>query len=660
MKTLKITMIKRMRMFEFVLIILAYLIILTKNITVYGTSLEEIFDSLVDNTSSYINPQYSQNYSNPTASEHNITNPYNRQEESFCSDASIMELMKIPTSDLFNPETINTHSDYNPHMLNQTVYNVDAFNSPTQTTSSQYTSNNPLHEISSSYMEEVPSSSHTNRKRKSFMPIKNQNKSSRKRKSFKPIKNQNKSSSSNMPFIVCVVRDSDEYKKFLEGLHKHRLSVKDNNENNRQIAPLFYNQVVDNSDIESVDSDLIKRIKSATIKNQCLWIGLQSIKEESIKTKLAIIKGLLHDSHNMKSILKLCNALYYPEFLYNLNDYLDKDIISSYNTLIIEDLLHTKNRITLEEFNLYNVTLGDIYIKNNMNLLWHAESVLMYYTNLHVECSTHLLADGVELKRQLLFILCIPEIYEDLFYMKYEEINMLKDLIIINHTCNLDFRPIHNMFCIIEYLYGVVHKNSVIMDESFKKIEKAGDIRFYLHDFNCVTIYHFVYNVFACFYKYSLYLYEIGTNVLIGSTDPLLQNDCNYMAKKKYTKIPEDKLIQYRGKGSVIVTNYIRCIIEFEYDASYIAINERILDRIKKKERKYGYTNIKNIDISHDYHYHVQLIDNSAHRMHIIHIPFFVSNENNAAKYNYMHTLEDIVDLIKRIFHIVNRKKSIF
>ncbi|KAI5169667.1 hypothetical protein NEIRO03_2686, partial [Nematocida sp. AWRm78] len=42
------------------------------------------------------------------------------------------------------------------------------------------------------------------------------------------------------------------------------------------------------------------------------------------------------------------------------------------------------------------------------------------------------------------------------------------------------------------------------------------------------------------------------------------------------------------------------------------------------------------------------------------HIPFFVSNENNAAKYNYMHTLEDIVDLIKRIFHIVNRKKSIF
>ncbi|OAG30090.1 hypothetical protein NEIG_01123 [Nematocida sp. ERTm5] len=445
-------------------------------------------------------------------------NPYSRQEESFCSDTSITELMQIPNSDLFNPETINIHSDYNPYMHNQTVYNGDGFNNPTQMASSQYTSNNPLHGISSSYMKEVPSSLHTHRKRKTVKPIKN------------ILLN---GLITNMPPIIRVVRDSDVYKKFLEELDTHRLSVKYNNENHQCIAPLFYNQIVDDNVIEHVNKELIDRIYSTMKKSQNLWIALQSIKQENIKTKLAIIQEVHRCSYDLNSTFELFTVIYYPKILGNLNNYLHKNIISSYNTHIIEDLLYTENKINLEEFNPYKSTLSDIYIKNNINLLWHAESVLMSYTNIPVDCSIDLLVSTAELKRQLLFILCIPEIYEDLFYMNYEEIYMLRYLIIKN-TFNRTFMCTHSMFCVIEYLHGVVHKNAAIMDESFRKIQELCKQKILLSEYT--SIYHFVYTIFIYFYMYSLYLYKIDTKVLISNTDPHLQKDCNYMAKKSIQK----------------------------------------------------------------------------------------------------------------------------
>ncbi|KAI5155489.1 hypothetical protein NEPAR06_1875, partial [Nematocida parisii] len=633
-------MITRMRILGFILIMHACLIILTKNTTVHCTSIEDIFNSLVDNTSNYTNPQYAQNYSHSMVNE-DINNPYGAQEEPVCSDTSIIELMKIPTSDLFNPEPINTHSGYNPNPPNQTMYTARAFNNPTQMVPSQYTSNNPLYGGGSSRTEEAPSSLYANIKRKLVEPI----------KSIFPKRFVAK------PPIFCVTRDSYEYKKFIEKLHKHRLSVKNNNENNQHTAPSFYNQIVDNIAVKNVNKELIDRISTITKKNHNLWTGLQSIKEESTKTKLAIIKGVLSCFYNLSPIFQSCEVLYYNRIMQDLNNYFYRNIISSYNTHIIEDLLQTENRIKLNEFNPYKSTLGDIYIKNNINHLWHAESILMSCTNIHIECSNDLPACTVELKRQLLFILCIPEIYEDLFYMKYEDIDILRDLI-IKSTSNRIYRPIHNMFCIIEYLHGFIHKNAEIMDASFKKIQEIDDIVCYLYDVNYITIYHFVYTVFAYFYKYSLYLYKIDTKVLISNTDPQLQKDCNYMAKKKYTKIPEDRIISYKGKDSVMLFNYIKCMVQFKCISGSMPANERMLDNIIDKQIRYNYVYKENMNISYCHHYHVQVVDNSAHRVHIMHIPFFVFNDDETIKYNYIHTLEDIVDYIKRVSRISEKKKN--
>ncbi|OAG30089.1 hypothetical protein NEIG_01122 [Nematocida sp. ERTm5] len=89
--------------------------------------------------------------------------------------------------------------------------------------------------------------------------------------------------------------------------------------------------------------------------------------------------------------------------------------------------------------------------------------------------------------------------------------------------------------------------------------------------------------------------------------------------------------------------------------------NERILDIIENKETKYDYGAIKNIEkLSYCYHYHVQVVDNSAHQVHIIHHPFFVSNDTGTIKYNYIYTLEDIVAYIKRVFHINDNKSNPF
>ncbi|KAI5168549.1 hypothetical protein NEIRO02_2580, partial [Nematocida sp. AWRm79] len=146
---------------------------------------------------------------------------------------------------------------------------------------------------------------------------------------------------------------------------------------------------------------------------------------------------------------------------------------------------------------------------------------------------------------------------------------MLKDLIII-HSCKKASLPAQNIFCVIEYLYGLIHNNTVIMDESFKQVQELYNKNISLFEYEYISIYHFVYSAFTHFYKYSLYLYEINTNLFISNTNTLIQEDYNYISKREYTYIPEDRIIPYKGKGIVISSIYIKCIMRFNYNSTKI------------------------------------------------------------------------------------------
>ncbi|EIJ94709.1 uncharacterized protein NEPG_00232, partial [Nematocida parisii ERTm1] len=456
---------------------------------------------------------------------------------------------------------------------------------------------------------------------------------SRKRKIVKPIKNIHQRKLASTPSKIHVFRDSDEYKKFLEELHTYKLSVKNHNKDMQCIVPSFFDQDIDIIFTKKEISDLANHIIIKAKKNKNLWACLPTIKEKNIKTKLAVIKELSRNLYKMNSIFKGYKISYYYNMFRNLNNYLIKNCSSYYNTPI---RYSENNKIV--KFKNYKISLGDIYSKRDINLLWHIESMLLSSTNQKTQRFIRNInknLDDLQLKRQLLLILCIPEIYEDLFYMKYEEISRVKNRILYTNLNEADIYQ-SSLFCIIEYLHGIIHKNAEIMDASFKKIQIIIKNLYLSPIHSEINIYRIVYKTFADFYKYSLYLYEIDTDYHINNN--LESASLRYHAMRKYLKMPQNNVTLYQGKNVVIIPNYKRCMLTFDYiDKSS---NKRILDRIENKKITYSYMGKESIELSYCHHYHVQVVDNSTHRVHIMHIPFFVSNDAGTIKYNYIHTLE--------------------
>ncbi|KAI5157624.1 hypothetical protein NEPAR06_2477, partial [Nematocida parisii] len=445
--------------------------------------------------------------------------------------------------------------------------------------------------------------------------------------------------------ILYMVRNSKEYANFINSLHRYKLAMAKATKNDEQSVPIFFTPEVN---IQDIYPKLMDDIKNAAEESKIIWYGLYSIKQEkNVRTKLEFIKDISMGSYKVDQMFKNYNSLYTYELIFNLNKYLTKECPSCYNISLM-------NLITEESmpFNSNQITIGDIYLKREMSLPWHAESLLLSYIDQALQTSFAEFEenlDDLQLKRRLLLILCIPEIYEDLFYMKYEEISRVKNRILAIFS-NRVVKAQCSLFCIIEYLHGNIYNKKHIMEESYKKLQEATASYCFLYKHSEIDIYKLVYKTFADFYKYSLYLYEVDTDYHINNGHLTEKQKSSYDAMKKYIKIPENNIIPYQGKGVVIAHNYSRCIVRFQYVGSMPA-NERMLDNIVDKQTRYNYKYKEGIELSYRRHYHVQVVDNSAHRVHIMHIPFFVSNDAGTIKYNYIHTLEDIADYIKKTLH---------
>ncbi|KAI5166122.1 hypothetical protein NEIRO02_0982 [Nematocida sp. AWRm79] len=433
-------------------------------------------------------------------------------------------------------------------------------------------------------------------------------------------------------FITSSIRNLDEYNSIVTTLHNYILEFIKNDQDNYPM-PLFLDSMIYTEDEYSKS---IQEIRDNANKYKNAWVALYLAKKENIHKRLNLIGYLSKQQKIENDIFQSCDLSYYPNILPDL----DAKCKSCYKVPIKSS---SKTNLKMES-DSNQITLGIIYTKGGINLLWHAESMLIAYSNQIMLNSSINIEETLKircLKRQLLLILCLPEIYEDLFYMKYEEIHLLKQKI-MKSNASLESKNECAQFCIIEYLYGKVHNNHSIMENAYSNILKLNN-KFFRHISNDIDVYKCVYKTFACFYKHSCYLYETNVNDSISNPSFLKPNNCRYLYMKQYTKIDPSNNKLYQGKDVISIPDKRKCSMVFKYINT--KENSRKLDKIIKKSIVYTHTKAETTYITYSPHYHVQLVDNSTHQIHIIHIPFFVSSENSNEVYHYIHTIENIVNL---------------
>ncbi|KAI5168548.1 hypothetical protein NEIRO02_2579 [Nematocida sp. AWRm79] len=187
----------------------------------------------------------------------------------------------------------------------------------------------------------------------------------RKRKANEDISSVYETNRINIPLsIECMVKNSNEYKNYIELMYTYKLTVGNNNENDELSILSYYNQKVDCTMDKDVFPALTKRIQAVVITYPDIWMGLQTIKQESIIRKMGLMTEIYYLKHGLDDIFQQCH-FYYDYIHKDLYAYLDINWISSYNTHIIQDL-YKHDTIKVKEFTPYNTTLGDIYIKNSI------------------------------------------------------------------------------------------------------------------------------------------------------------------------------------------------------------------------------------------------------------------------------------------------------
>ncbi|EIJ93771.1 hypothetical protein NEPAR06_1761 [Nematocida parisii] len=543
------------------------------------------------------------------------------------------DFTETTNSDIFNLQTIDNFLDTNPSALEQLCNDRSIWTNlepdePMADTPTVSAVSQELNKISPN-SESIQESTSTIRKRKLT-----QDKEGKKKRSRSKI------------FKLDVIKNSDQYKIFIKELHEYKLSMLKESTKYRTTAPLLFGIKVD---IEGAELNLKKSTIDAINKSKNIWIALHLEKKDNIQLGLGFIRHLSNCPAELKKTFKDCGLTYYEGVFIDLSGYLTKQCKFCYN----EPVNHLKSDSYTTIIKPYNITLGDIYIKKDINLLWHAESLWASSISRYIQNSTPVdteeLQKDLDLKRKLLLILSIPEIYEDLFYMQYDEINLVKDNILFQCYNKASMR-ICNLFCIIEYLYGSIHSNNDIVKKSYINI-KANMLESILYGMDSIQIYQLVYKVFTYFYRYSMCLYKINTNLYKEAVRYPKNSNSNYLSIKQYTPRPDNDISIYRGAATVMLAHYNAFTISFKY-SNKDDLKPRFLDNILYKTIECNNIQKNIVELSYSNHYHVQLVDNRAHRVHVIHLPFFVGKKDNVITYHYIHTIETILEYIQKITHL--------
>ncbi|OAG30770.1 hypothetical protein NEIG_00254 [Nematocida sp. ERTm5] len=456
-----------------------------------------------------------------------------------------------------------------------------------------------------------------------------------------------------------VFKDSMDYVNSISTFAKYKvLLMKDTYRfKPTQVILYFYANNKSRRDVIyfSFSNGIIRKLK----KTKNIWMGLYTAKQRDARRSIFLIKYLAENPKIAKPIFKNYNMFYYNGFIKDLYKYMLNEIPTCY---YMEINSSSYNRAPSND--IMKISLGDIYIRKSINLLWHAESMLVIIMEQNkLNLNSISVPDISRIKMQIQLILSIPEIYEDLFYIPYSLIEDTQSHVLLLE----DIDQQHKLFCIIQYLYGKIHNSNTIKIEASRKIQIASR-NYSFNTYSGIDMYNLVYKIFTVFYMYSKNTYKTYINEKIKEIRPHIQYNSrarpmykpNYLYMKEYTGIPTNNILILKGKDSIIDTNFSVCTLSLEY-SEIISHDKRLLDRITNRTANYENILYDSVELSHSHHYHVQFIDNHTHRVYIIHLPFFVvKNTRNTYKYHYIHTISDIVEHIKKTFNIRQSKKSSF
>ncbi|EIJ87521.1 hypothetical protein NEPAR06_0098 [Nematocida parisii] len=401
-----------------------------------------------------------------------------------------------------------------------------------------------------------------------------------------------------------------------------------------------------------------------------LWMVLYECKGHDIVKLIFNLEELSRNKEVADSIFAPVGLPYYSGFMYDLYEYLLKNTPSYYRPFFEGASCKKKSSV------LHAMALGNIYIKRELNIGWCAESIfyIAYFLNKEIGGN---LSKETKLKRQLHAILGIPEIYEDLFYMPR---SMLEDI-----KCNVleidkdipglklqDKPKFLECLMIVCYLSDKTQGDMNSMFFSYAAIERLA-IKYDWYTYTDTQMYIEIYRVFCMFYNYVSAIYcmtkqdilkksfgssttDISESVLPIKTQ---KDRPEFVFNKKHTPVPSNYRMLFLGKETIVSQMYVKCRIKIiKKEINYKGVDKKL--RRICEPLTYCIGNYTAVQLSFHHHYHIQFVDNTRHRVHVVHLPFYTSKTNGTIEYLYVHTIKDIVEHLKSTFGIQTPEDSPF
>lgn len=342
----------------------------------------------------------------------------------------------------------------------------------------------------------------------------------------------------------------------------------------------------------------------------------------SLNIKMYALEFLANNIDEMKVELENLD-LYYEGIVSNALDYLRKNTTQFKRDKIHETALKEEKE-----------TLGDIWFKKDLKKPYYMEKLDVLDDN-----TRNNRMQSFESKLQQ--ILCIPEVYEDFATITYQFIKKTKYEIFCYKYISQLFL---GRFAIIEYLHYAVNKNTKekdIASESYKEVCTLKRGKVYLSECSASEVYKEVYEVLCLFYEYA------SPYCTIQKTETEEQKKSGDL--KKCIK-PENNTELYKlaGKSVIKAQIYLLCIVRILRNDFTIESGYKQIDAPSYVEER----NVWTASPIKKEHYHVQYVNNSTHQIKTVHLPYYFEMSGKEKRRVCIHTINDIVSHIKKIFNI--------
>ncbi|KAI5185587.1 hypothetical protein NEIRO03_2086 [Nematocida sp. AWRm78] len=291
-------------------------------------------------------------------------------------------------------------------------------------------------------------------------------------------------------------------------------------------------------------------------------------------------------------------------------------------------------------------TLGDIWINKEINIYCCCSGIDRQIVTGEAD-------EDIELKKKLNTIFYIPEIYEDFYKIPLDVVSRFFQEFELQtyKSSSLNNNLRHKLIGvkhIIIYLICIAQKEEVMANQLYKEVKKIKTLENNsrtIEKFTAIEVYSLIYSIVGLFYKYFGITYKLDScqQYKIRNRTPLLHIN-NLYSRRAHTKalgfyvMTEQKYLKF--STTLVETNEIE---NSEYD--------RIV-KTTHTMKDSAFTEDNALLCVKD-HYHVQFVDNVKHTIEMIHLPYYIhEQESGKIKKHQPYAIHYIVVCLKLMFNV--------